>query len=160
WRRRFHSTAGVLVVLSIFLLLTRDFLVLFPHQIQPGVDGYYYVLQIDTLYQTGLPYFSTPSLLILYLFVLIKYLVSDTILAIKIGTILLGATLGAGVGYLLYLLTRSARWASIGLLILYSSVLHLYYITELLSNLGGVTFLVWAACGLVKAVQTKRRGWI
>src|SRR5712692_6505469 len=49
-----------------------------------GLDGYYYVLEVNHILDNGRPYFSTTTPLVFYLQTAISYLVGNTVLGVKV----------------------------------------------------------------------------
>jgi hypothetical protein len=154
-----YSKAGLaILILSVVLLsFLRDCSLLFQTSAATGIDGYYYVLQIESLINTGRLYFSTDTPLFLYILSGFRLLTADTVTAIKLGGLIFHFFLSLGVFFLVTALTKSRRWGICGLLLANVSNLHLYFITEFLSNLSALTFIIWSAFFLVKAVQTNKR---
>ena len=136
-----------------------DFSLLFQTQAATGIDGYYYVLQIETLRNQGHFYFPTHTPLVPYLLKVLSFLMPNAIFAVKIGGILLHMFLSFAVFALVTTLTRNVWLGLFGLLITAFSALHFYMISEFLSNLGALAFLVWSVFGIVKAIQTKKYLW-
>lgn len=150
----------LLISLTLLFSVWQDFSLLFYTQAVTGIDGYYYNLQIETFRNEGQFYFSTYTPLVLYLLTALSFLTQNTILAIKVGGILLHIFLGFGIFSSITVLTRDARLGLFGLLITAFSRLHFYMISDFLSNLGALSFLVWGIFGIVKAIQTKKSVWI
>lgn len=160
WRKSFSRSWIVITLLLVCLAAWRDCHFLFQSSGVTGIDGYYYFLQVETLRNEGHLYFPTSTALVLYLLTALSYLTQETILAIKIGAVLMHLLLALGVMALVTAITRSAWFGLCGLLITCFSGLHLYLISEFLSNLGALAFLVWAAWAIAKFGQTKRPVWL
>ena len=132
----------------------QDSNLLFQTPVSVGIDGYYYVLQINSLREEfGHFYFLTNTPLVLYFLTAISFLTSDTILAVKIGAIILQVLLCLGVAALLIATTKNAWLVVLGVFLSAFSVLHLYFLSEFLSNLGALVCLIWGALGVVKTIQ-------
>lgn len=150
-----------LFVLLIFsLLVGRDFSLLFQVQAPAGIDGYYYVLQIETLRSRGHLYFPSNTPLTIYFLTALSFSTRNVVVAVKIGAVFLHVFLVIGMFALTTILTRNVWLGILSLLITAASGLHLYMIGEFLSSLGASTFLVWGAFGIVKAQQNKTRLWL
>lgn len=151
-----------LLILSIFacliILLGRDCVLLFQFEGPAGVDGYYYALQIDTLKNSGNLYFSTFTPLILYFLTLLSFLTQNSILAVKLGALLIHASMSISAMALVTTLTRNSWFSLFGLFIGLSN-LHLYMISEFITYAGALTLLFWSAFCLLKAIQTRKYGW-
>lgn len=138
----------------------HDAALLMRYPVAAGVDGYYYVLQVDALRSTGRFYFSTKTPLVLYFLAALRFLSGDTIVSNKIGIIILHLSLCAGIFALVKSCTGSFRAGLLGSLIAAASSLHLYMIVEFVNNLGATALLVWCAWTLVRAAQTRRLVWL
>jgi hypothetical protein len=159
-RKSFSRSWLVITLLLVCFAAWRDCHFLFQSSAATGVDGYYYFLQVETLRNEGHLYFPTNTALVLYLLTAVSYLTQDTILAIKIGAVLMHLLLALGVMALIAAITRNAWFGLCGLVITCFSGLHLYLISEFLSNLGALVFFVWAAWAIAKFVQKKRPVWL
>lgn|GEM_PF-2406252 len=148
--------------LSVLLLTTfwMDLATLTQYPIAVGVDGYYYVLQVDHLWTTGNLYFATPTPLVLYYLAALKFLIPDTVLAIKIGACLLHALLAIGIFLLAKELTRSFWLGFISALIVAITRSRFYFEAEFLNNLGSIVLLVWCGWSLCRLVASRRRKWL
>lgn len=160
WRPLLSRSWIVIALLIVCFAAWRDFHFLFQSSAATGVDGYYYVLQVETLRHEGHLYFPTSTPLILYLLTALSYFTQAPIPAIKIGAVLMHVLLAAGVMALIGTITRSAWTGLCGLLIPCFSGLHLYLISEFLSNLGALMFLIWAAWTITKFAQKKMALWL
>src|SRR6267378_3983743 len=116
-QRKESVTRFLLPVVTLLVLLSattyRDARLLFAHQVAVGVDGYYYVLQVDHIRSDGHPYFSTPTPLILYFLAGLSGLTNDAISAVKSGSLVLHALLSLG---LYALIAKSTRIPWFGVL--------------------------------------------
>src|SRR5689334_11522463 len=97
------------VALSLLLLTAFwvDLTALTQYPTAVGVDGYYYVLQVNHLRSTGNLYFATPTPLVIYFLAALKSLIPETVLAIKVGACLLQVLLILGLCLLVRELTGS-----------------------------------------------------
>jgi hypothetical protein len=132
---------------------------LFQSRAATGVDGYYYVLQINSFLESGQFYFQTGTPLVLYFLSVLAFFTGDPVVAAKFGAIVLQILLCLGMATLLRTLTKNLWLAALGVFLLLFSVLHLYFLSEFISNLGATVFLVWGAVGTVKAIHSKRKIW-
>ncbi|HYE13438.1 MAG TPA: hypothetical protein VD968_03240, partial [Pyrinomonadaceae bacterium] len=139
--------------------VARDAAALLRYPAAVGLDGYYYVLQINALQQTGALHFPTGAPLVLYLMAGVGYLTGEPVLAVKTTGLLLHFALGLGVLALLRSLTRSPWPGALGAAMVSASSLRLYMTAEFVSNLGGLTFLVWAAWCALRYFRLRRRAW-
>jgi hypothetical protein len=150
----------VLTGLLVCFAVLRDCHFLLQSSVATGIDGYYYVLQVETLRNQGHLYFATHTPLVLWLLAALSYLTQDTILAIKIGAVVMHLFLALGVMALLTAITRNAWFGVCGLLIATLAGLHFFFISEFLSQLGALAFLVWAAWAAAEFVRRKKAGWL
>lgn len=132
---------------------------LFQFPVATGIDGYYYVVQIDSFYKSGHFYFPSNTPLILLLLSFLKSLITDTVLAIKLGIIILQIFLFFGIFAVLKTITKNIWLTALGVFLVGYSALGLYFLSEFISSLGAVTFLIWAVFGAVKTVETRKNGW-
>lgn len=146
------------VLLSAAILL--DARALFQSEYAVGVDGYYYVLQVDTFLRYGNSYFPTETPLVLCFLTSLAFIIGDSVLAIKIGAILLQAGLCLGILAVVTSITRNILFGIFGMAIAAFSNLHLYLLGEFINNLGALTLLVWGGFGLVRFRQTGSRVWL
>lgn len=152
------AITGAAVLLLAGILL--DAYALFQSEYAVGVDGYYYVLQVDTFLRDGNFYFPTDTPLILWLLICLAFIIGNSVLAIKIGAILLQAGLCLGI---LAILTTVAKniWLGIaGSAIAAFSSLHFYLIGEFINSLGALTLSVGGGFGILKYCQSKRKSWL
>ena len=160
WRESFSRSWIVITLILVCFAAWRDCHFLFQSSAATGIDGYYYFLQVETLRNEGHLFFPTSIALVLYLLTALSHFTQDTILAIKIGAVLMHLLLALGVMALIATITRNAWVGLCGLLITCFSGLHLYLISEFVSNLGALAFLVWAAWAIAKFAQEKRWVWL
>jgi hypothetical protein len=147
------------LALMLCAALARDAALLARTPVAVGVDGYYYVLQLDTLRNYGHLYYPTGTPLVLYILSGIRLVTGDSVLAVKVGSALLNALLCLGV----YALVRSVTgrvWLGVfGFAVAALSSLHLYLIVEFVNSLGALSLLVWSAWGAVRALRTRSAKW-
>ena len=148
--------AAVLLLAAILL----DARALFQSKYAVGVDGYYYVLQIDSYLNQGSFYFPSQTPLVLYFLSSLAYLFNDTVFAIKIGVLILQLFLSLGILALVTSVTRNIWLGILGMSIAAFSNLHLFLLGEFLNSLGALTFLVWCGFGLSRFYRTKRKKWL
>lgn len=148
----------LLVILSVGI--ARDVLVLFQSSAAVGVDGYYYVIQIDTLRQYGHLYYPTNTPLILYLLSAASVVIGNTVLTLKLGSILLHTLLCLGICSIISSVTRHLWLGILGSAIAVSSGLHLYLVTEYVNSLGALTMLLWSMSALIRASQRRSVRWL
>jgi hypothetical protein len=132
-----------LITTLIGALIVRDLFLLFSFPVAVGTDGYYYVNQINSLLATGTLYYPSSHPLAFGLLVPLSIAVGDPVVAIKIGATLFLTILAFGVYAFIQEITgnKLAGLTSSGLI--YASNSHLYFISEFLSNLTAIAFLVW-----------------
>ena len=157
WGRvsRSHVAGAVLIVVLVMNAL-HDCNLLFRFPVAAGVDGYYYIKQIETLLTAGRFYFPTGTPLVLYLLAGISYLVNDPILGVKIGSIALHMLLGAGLYAIIASVTKSLWLGVLASTLAALSGLHLYLVAEFINQLGAITCLVWAGWFAIRALETGR----
>lgn len=64
-----------------------------------------------------------------------------------------------GLACFLQTLTKNFWLAVCGVFLASCSILHLYFLSDFVSNFGALTLLIWGAFGVVKATKEKRSGW-
>lgn len=139
--------------------IVYDLTVLTRSPVAVGIDGYYYVLQVDTFRNSGHFYYPTKTPLVLYFLSFFSLLIGDTVFAIKLSSVVLHALLCVGVYALVTSATRSVWLGVLGIALAASSGLHLYLVAEFINSLGALTLLVWSAWGGIRAWQTRSKGW-
>jgi hypothetical protein len=162
WASQDNWKVLAISVLLIILVagVVRDAQLLFRHDVAVGIDGYYYVLQIDSLKHNHRLYFSTRTPLVLYFLTFISYVENNSVAAIKTGGLLLHVLLSLGIFALILTTTRKPWLAVLGSGLITVSGLHLYMIAEYINALGALMFLVWSAYFVVRWTQTRRPMWI
>jgi hypothetical protein len=162
WFRQDNWKAVAIAALLVILVagVIRDGLLLSQKSVAVGIDGYYYVLQIDSLKNHHRLYFPTQTPLVLYFLTAISYFTKDSVTAVKIGSVLLHALLSLGIFALIASSTRSLWVSVLASALAGVSGLHLYMIAEFINVLGGLTFLVWSGWFAIRWTQTRRRTWI
>jgi hypothetical protein len=150
------------VPLLILLLLSgwRDAALLMRSRVAAGIDGYYYVLQVDSLRNNHRVYFPTRTPLVLYYFAVISYFTKDSVSSIKVGSVMLHLLLCLGVFALIASSTGKVWVGVLASAMAGSSGLHLYMIAEFINVLGALTFLVWSGWFAIRWVQTRRSVWL
>lgn len=124
-----------------------------------GVDGYYYVLQVQSLLDTGRPYYQTITRFPIYTFAALAGISGNTIGSIKVASVLLHMLLCLGVFAILQSTTRNNWLGLIGSCVLLFPTSRFYLLAEFLNQLTAVTLLVWSGWTLIRAMQTGRRLW-
>jgi hypothetical protein len=154
------KTVGFIsILLCCLFLIWQDFSLLFQTQIATGIDGYYYILQVNTVSEIGSFYFPTNNPFILYFLSILAFFTNDTIIALKIGATILQILLYLGIAVFLRIVVKDLYFPTLGIFLLAFSVFHLYFLNEFLSNLGALVFLIWGAVGVVKTVKTEKNIW-
>lgn len=156
-RTPFAATTALVLILAAGILI--DSYLLFRSNVAVGLDGYYYVLQVDNLRNHGTLYFFSRTPLVFYLLTILTYLVGETVAAIKLGSIVIHTFLAFGVAELVRLSARS-RWLGVsaaGLIVF--SHLHLFSIAEFIKSMTSVMFIVWAAVAALQVSRTKSWRW-
>lgn len=152
---------GLAALLTLLCVSTYyDFAMLLRYPVAVGLDGYYYVLQIDEFLRHGRFYFPTFAPLILYFLAGITFLTDNTVLAVKVGSMVLHALLCLGIFAIVASTTRSVWLGVLGCALALASQLHLYMVSEFIKNLGAVALLLWCGWCVLRAVQTSRRLWV
>jgi hypothetical protein len=148
---------ALIAVLGIGLL--HDVILLSRSPVAVGIDGYYYVLQINSLRNSGHLYYSTSTPLILYFLAGLSFPAGNAILAIKIGSVLLHTLLSWGLFAIVTIVTRRPWLGVLASIIATASGLHLYLIVEFINSLGALTLLVWCAWGTIQAIEARSKLW-
>ena len=149
----------IVVFLILSFSIWQDCRLLFQSQVAVGIDGYYYVLQIVSFNKFGDFYFPTNAPIALYFLSTLAFFTNDPIFAVKFGAVIFQVLLYSGIATLLQSVTRNAWLAVLGVFLASFSVLHLYFLSEFLNNLGALACLIWGAFGIVKTIQTKKKIW-
>jgi len=113
--------------------------VLFRWDIPLGRDGFYYVLQVQSIRTTGYPWYPTQFSGGLYVIALLGAACDDVVVGNKVAALATFAALVAAVHFLLHVITVSHRWALLGASFLALSPLKYYFTVEYLANLIGIT---------------------
>jgi hypothetical protein len=138
----------------------RDAAALLKYPVAVGVDGYYYVLQVKQLLNTGHLYFSSPTPIAVYFMSVIGFLVGDSVLAAKIAAVFFQAVLCAGV-FALLTTVGCSRWLGlVGAALTAFAGLHFHLISEFINNLAGIAFIVLCGWCVSKTIKTRARRWI
>lgn len=151
---------GLLVLLIICVSAWCDLALLTRRPIAVGFDGYYYVVQVEELRRSGGLYYPNHYPLVLYMLAGLSYAAGDVVLSVKLGGVLLHAALSLGIFATITSVTGSRWHGALGALMASLFVLRFYLISEFVSNLGGITLLVWGAWFLVKAATARRWVWV
>ena len=124
----------MLLLVLVAIALLRDVYLLFRHSVAVGIDGYYYVLQIDSLYAHRGLFFPNIMPVGLYLLAAMRAWTGNPVLALKLGALASHLSLCLGVYVLLKSFTKSHVYALCGVLIITTSNLHAFLLSEFLSN--------------------------
>ncbi|HSK73539.1 MAG TPA: hypothetical protein VK892_17715, partial [Pyrinomonadaceae bacterium] len=156
------ATLTKLTILVIFLVLAicLDLKMFFQSSAAVGIDGYYYVLQIDSFLNHRQFYFASRTSIVLYFLSFLALIFDNPILAVKIGAVVLQILLCLGVFNLIKAVTESFWLGFLGFLITVFSNLHFYLLGEFINQLGGLVLFVWCVWGIVKLLQTKNPYWL
>jgi hypothetical protein len=141
------------------LLLVLDFAILFNSPFAVGIDGYYYVVQVDYLYHEERFYFPTYNPAVLYFLTALKLIFGETVVSIKIAAIILHLSLCLGIFFLVKTITGNYLSGLFSVYTIELSGLHRYMYVEYLNHLGAVSFLVWGAFFTILASKKKRITW-
>ncbi len=158
-KNRRYIPIKIILVLVLGISIGFDIYSIFAKPLIVGIDGYYYVLQLNSLTEAGNFYFPTNTPLILYFLYVISFFTRDAVSAIKIGTLILQILFYAGIFSLLKSLTKNIQYSAIGIFLAGYSVLHLYFLSEFLNNLGSLVLLIWGAFFLIKLLHSKANLW-
>jgi hypothetical protein len=134
----------------------RDAEVLFRYRVAVGLDGYYYVQQVNNVLATAKPYYPTPAPLVLYLLTTVSH-IFGVIPGIKIASLFMHAFLCLGVYALVSEAFRSRWLGLLAYVIAASSALHFYLVGEFIRETAALAFLAWACYALSKVANVQRR---
>ncbi|HEV7472519.1 MAG TPA: glycosyltransferase family 39 protein [Pyrinomonadaceae bacterium] len=150
------------IALSLLLavVVAREAALLWRYPVAVGIDGYYYVLQIRQLTETGRLYFSTHTPFFVYLLAALTQLTRNSLIAIKLSSLLLNAFLALGIFAIISNLTRNLWVALVGSVLALAPQSHLFMSAEYLNNLAAVVFLLWSAWVLLRAAETRKLKWL
>ncbi|HEV8368667.1 MAG TPA: hypothetical protein VGQ39_12010 [Pyrinomonadaceae bacterium] len=162
WARQDNFKAVAIAALLAILLAgaIRNAQLLSQSNVAVGIDGYYYVLQINGLKNNHQLYFPSRTPLVLYFLTAISYFTNNSVKALKVGSVLLHTFLCLGIFALLESATRNVWLGVLGSALAAVSGLHLYMIAEFINSLGALTLLSWAGWFTVRWVQTRELKWI
>lgn len=152
--RRWSALALLVVLVAAG---ARDLASVFRYPVAAGVNGYYYVLQINHLTMSGQLYFSTPTPLVLHTLAAFAHLTGNPITAIKIGSVLLHLLLSLGIFAIIQSTLRNPWLGVLGSALAVIPNSHLYMTTEYINQLGALVLLVWAGWCAIRTVHTRRR---
>jgi hypothetical protein len=159
WARSRH--AGLLALAAgLSSLALRDAALLARYTVPAGVDGYYYVVQIEALRESGRLYYATHTPLVAYALAGISYAVGDAVVAVKLGAVALHTLLCVGLYSMLTSLTRDSWLGCLCALLAAASGLHLLLVSEYVNNLGALALLLCVCACLARSRQSHRpRVW-
>jgi hypothetical protein len=162
WSRQDNFKLVAIAALLIVLITgaIRDARLLSQYNVPVGIDGYYYVLQIDALKNNRRLYFPSHTPVVLYFLTVISYFTNDAVTAVKVGSVLLETLLCIGIFALAVSATHNLWLGVLGSAMATVSGLHLYMIAEFINTLGALTFLVWSGWFSIRWVQTRALKWI
>jgi len=153
--KKVTSVFGLIVFL--FFGGAFDASIFFRYPVPVGLDGYYYVLQINSFLTSSHFYYPTRTPVVLYGLCALSFLTANPTLVVKIVSILLHASLCAGV----FVLTRNALgtvWLSLlGVVLAELTRLHLFMTAEFVNNLGALSLVVWTLVFSIRFLQKRRR---
>ncbi|HEX8397185.1 MAG TPA: glycosyltransferase family 39 protein [Pyrinomonadaceae bacterium] len=124
------------------------------------MDGYYYVLQLNSLLTTGKLYYSSSTPVLFYLMLFFNYIIDDTVLTIKFTAIVLHLLFSLAIYLIISNLTKNKWLGLLGCALLTVSNLHLFMLANFIKSLCGLTFLTWAGFNLIKFLETKNKLWL
>ncbi len=154
------SSGGWRIVLWGFALAAaiRDGCLLYRHRIAVGLDGYYYVVQVWHILETGRPYYASHSLAFCYLAAGLSSLFGHPVVVIKALCLALQLLFSVAIFYVMRSLTGRAEFGFFAAILSQISVLHLYFLSEYCSNLLALVLLAWALVVLLDCVMVPRLG--
>jgi hypothetical protein len=148
------------LVVSLIVSAGRDAALLFRYPVAAGIDGYYYVLQINQFTRISRFHFTVLTPLILYALTAFAHLTGNPITAIKVGGVLLHLLLCLGIFAIINSTLRNPWLGVLGSAMAVIPQSHLYMTTEYVNQLGALVLLIWSGWITIRAVQTRRRVWI
>jgi hypothetical protein len=149
----------IMLLVILAAVAGREAALLWRYPVAVGIDGYYYVLQINHLGETGRVYFSTLTPLVIYLLTGLTHLTHDAVTSIKVGEVLLDILLGLGVFGVLAKLIRSLWAAMLGSFLALVPQSHFFMSGEYLNHLAAIVFLMWSGWAFLRAVETRQLLW-
>ncbi|MBI1750400.1 MAG: hypothetical protein HY234_16040 [Acidobacteria bacterium] len=158
---RKENAAFLVLVLTSAIALLRDISVLFRYPVAVGLDGYYYVQQVNSVLGGGKLYYPTWAPLVIYFLAPLSR-IAGVVPGIKIASLFFHLFLCLGV-YAVVAEALGSRW--FGVLaygIAASSALHFYFVGEFLRETAALALLAWGCCSLLKAAtgERRRRDWL
>lgn len=149
----------VALVLVLAVGAWRDSALLLRHPVAVGLDGYYYVLQIEGLRGGGGFYSPTTAGLALYALAGLRHFAGDTVLAVKLGSLAFHGLLCLGLFALVARVTRSAWLGVLGCALAAFPALHHFMVAEYIKQTAGLALLGWSVWAGLRAVETRRKVW-
>ena len=134
----------------------RDAFVLFSYPVAVGINGYFYVLQIEELAKSSHLFFPTHTSLPIYLLTALRYLTGNAVTAVKVFGLLLQAALCLGVFAFTRATLRNIWLGLFGAALVLIPESRLFFMTEYLNQLTALVLLVWACWATVFGVRTRR----
>lgn len=159
-RNVFSQKEFIFIIALILICYIKDCLIIFRQNIISGIDGYYYIIQIESFLNQKQFYFPTSTPLVLYFFAFVENLISNSALSIKIGTSFLNFLLLTGLFAIVFECTRKTLYAVIAPLLFSFSGLHLYFLIEYLSQLGGLALLIWSIFFFTRFAKFRQKLWL
>ena len=145
-----------LLLLVLALSALRDAYILFSYPVAVGVNGYFYVLQINQVANSGHLFFPTHTPLPIYLLTALRFLTGNAVAAIKVFGLLLQAALCLGVFALTGSALRSVWLGLLGATVVLIPESRLFFMSEYINQLTALVLLVWAGAAAVFGVRSRR----
>ncbi len=161
WRPANSAAPRIILVVILFAGVAGPARLLLHWPVALGLDGYYYVLQVEAIRTDGVPWSRTFFSGDIYLITLLGLWSDDVVFANKV------AALTALVGFvavtyvLIHLVTESAGYGLLGSATAAFSPLRYYFAVEYLGQLIGILWYAVAVCLWVlaeRSVMSVRRG--
>src|SRR6266567_1673134 len=146
----------LVLVLLVSASAIRDAIILFHYQTAVGVNGYYYVLQVSQIANTGKPYYPTHFPVQLYCLTAAFVLLRNAVVTVKMWGIFLQSVLGIAVFGVLKRATGSGLFGLLGLAITVIPRSRFYSSIEYINQLGAMALLV-ASGWAILTVSINRR---
>ena len=118
-----------------------------------GLDGYYYVLQVEALLRDGAPQYPTPFLFPALLMTGVSVLVGDATMGIKIFALVIAAALSVAIFVAVRRGTGSAFAGALGQLIWIVHTSTAYYVVEYINNMFGLAMFALMVLADIHARQ-------
>ena len=148
-----HTLIFVVCLVAILL----DVGVVFSSELPVGIDGYYYLSEVNSLSHTGSLSSGSLTPVTRYYLTGLALLLGNPVAGIKIGAVSLHLLVSLGVAAIVRELTVNRLASIFSLIIVVFSGLHRYLIVEYVNYLGAIAFLTWTMYFGIRFIQNRNK---